>query len=323
MKLIQYKLGEHATLTGYLHEPTPEMANIERYPAILVLPGGGFRFCSAREGEPVAMAFFAEGYQAFVLDYTTVTKKPDATIEDSMQDVQLALVHLQENEESYFLAPHKMAMIGFSGGGHLAGASATHGPLRPDALVLGYPGIVHSDLRALECPDIVESVDEHTPPTFLFSTRDDQITPPVHPLAFAQALDKAGGDFELHIFRSGVHGLSLAKSLTCGGDQKMVNPAFAQWFPMCIQWLADNLGDFTIYGVNDGRFGRYGIDTTLDMLLANDEARKIVFESLPMVEQARQHPMMQKATLRQLQGHMPQIPKELMETLDAKLQMLK
>ena len=62
------------------------MANIQAYTAMLVLPGGGFRFCSDREGEPVAMAYFAEGYQTFVLDYTTVTKKPDATIEDPMRD---------------------------------------------------------------------------------------------------------------------------------------------------------------------------------------------------------------------------------------------
>lgn len=323
MKLIEIQLNEYATLTGFLHEPSAEMGNIDTYPAILVLPGGGFRICSKREGEPVAMAFFAKGYHAFVLDYTHVTKKPDATIEEPMQDVQFALAHLQEHEKEYRIAPHKVAMIGFSGGGHLASASATHGPLRPDALVLGYPGIVHSDLRALECPDIIESVDEHTPPTFLFSTRDDQVTPPVHPLTFAQALDAAGVDFELHIFRSGVHGLSLANSLTCSGDKENVNPIFAQWFPMCVQWLTDKLGDFTIYGVNDGRFGRYGIDTPLDALLENEEAKAIVMKSLPMVAQAQTHPMMQKATLRQIQGYVPQISKETMAELDAKLQLLK
>lgn len=323
MKLIEVQLNQYATLIGFLHEPDAEMGNIDTYPAILVLPGGGFRICSKREGEPVAMAFFAEGYQAFVLDYTHVTKKKDATIEEPMQDVQLALAHLQEHEGDYRIAPHKTAMIGFSGGGHLASASATHGPLRPDALVLGYPGIVHSDLRALECPDIIESVDENTPPTFLFSTRDDQVTPPVHPLTFAQALNAAGVDFELHIFRSGVHGLSLATSLTCSGDKKNVNPIFAQWFPMCIQWLMDKLGDFKIYGVNDGRFGQYGIDTPLDVLLKNEEAKQIVMESLPMIAQAQNHPMMQTATLRQIQGYVPQISKEMMEELDAKLQLLK
>lgn len=323
MKLIELQLNKYATLTGFLHEPDAEMGNIDAYPAILVLPGGGFRICSKREGEPVATAFFSKGYQAFALDYTHVTKKPDATMEDPMRDVQLALAHLQENRETYHLAPHKLAMIGFSGGGHLASASATHGPLRPDALVLGYPGIVHSDLRALECPDIVESVDGRTPPTFLFSTRDDQVTPPVHPLTFAQALDKAGVDFELHIFRSGVHGLSLANSLTCSGDKENINPIFAQWFPMCVQWLTDKLGDFTIYGVNDGRFGRYGIDTPLDALLENEEAKAIVMESLPMMAQSWINPMMQKATLRQIQGYVPQITKETMVELDAKLQLLK
>ena len=126
MKVIQKTIGEHAVLTGYLHEPSQEMGNISAYPAMLVLPGGGFRFCSEREGEPVAMAFFAEGYQAFVLDYTTVTKKPDAVMGDPMKDTELALKYLRDQTEEWHIAPGKVAMIGFSGGGHLAEIGRAH-----------------------------------------------------------------------------------------------------------------------------------------------------------------------------------------------------
>ena len=246
MQLIKQKIGEYAEMTGYIHEPNPEMDNIHAYPAVLVLPGGGFRFCSEREGEPVAMAYFAEGYQAFVLDYTTINKKPEAVMSDPMQDVQESLKWIRCNKEQYFVAEKQLALVGFSGGGHLASAVATHGPERPDALILGYPGIIHSDLRALDCPDIIESVNEKTPPTFIFSTRNDFVTPPKHPLAFAKALDEAGIGFELHIFREGNHGLSLAKPLTSGGYTNQVEPAVAQWFRMSVDWLKAEFGEFSV-----------------------------------------------------------------------------
>ncbi len=253
MKLIQEKISEFATLYGFIHEPLEEMPNITEFPVMLVLPGGAFRFCSQREGEPVAMVFYAEGYSAFVLDYTTVTKKPDAIMADPMEDVQKALQWLHGHADQYHICPTKIAMLGFSGGGHLAAAAATHGPLRPDVLVLGYPGIVHSDMRALECPDIVECVDTDTPPAFIFSTADDKVTPPIHPLAFAMALNQAGVEFELHIFDSGVHGLSLGKTLTCSGFKDNVNPVFAQWFSLCVRWLAAQLGDFAVSDMETDR----------------------------------------------------------------------
>ena len=49
MKLIEEKFGEYAVLTGCLHEYSEETPNIPNYPAILILPGGGFRTCSYRD----------------------------------------------------------------------------------------------------------------------------------------------------------------------------------------------------------------------------------------------------------------------------------
>lgn len=250
MRLIQEKIGDYAVLTGYLHEIPEGMHNIEAFPAILVLPGGGFRGCSPREMEPVAMAYFAEGYQAFTLKYTTVTDCPEAGIEAPMKDVQQAIAMIREKQEEYLTALGQLAMIGFSGGAHLASAVATHGPLRPDVLLLGYPGILHSKLRAMECPDIIECVDEKTPDTFIFSTWNDSVTPPEHSLAFAQALNKAGVECELHIFRSGDHGLSLAKPFTSFGNRSYVNPEVAQWFKLSMDWLKGKFGEFAVYDVN-------------------------------------------------------------------------
>lgn len=38
-------------------------------PALILCPGGGYEYCSIREGAPVARAFAREGVEAFVLEY--------------------------------------------------------------------------------------------------------------------------------------------------------------------------------------------------------------------------------------------------------------
>ena len=319
MEQIREKLGEFGVLTGFLHEPSPEMANVQAWPGILVLPGGGFRMCSDREAEPVAMAFYARGYNAFVLHYTTVTDKPDATIADPMRDVEAALSLIRQKAAAYRMKEKALAMIGFSGGAHLAASVAVHGPVRPDALVLGYPGILHSDLRALECPDIETSVDEKTPASFVFVTRDDPVTPPRHALAFVGALDRAGVDYELHIFRTGSHGLSLAVPFTSGGDRAMVNPAFARWFDLCCEWLTAKFGEFTVYGVNDGREGQYSIDVPIGKLFADERAAAVVRSLLPGAEQVMASPMAAKATLRALKAFVPQVTDGLLAKMDEEL----
>ena len=246
--------------------------------------------------------------------------KPDATIEDPMKDVQDALAWIRNNASSLFLDENKLAMLGFSGGAHLAAASATHGPLRPDALILGYPGILHSELRALECADIIESVDEQTPPTFLFVSREDKVTPPIHALTFTMGLDRYGIDYELHIFKPGPHGMSLAKPLTCSGMKEYVNPVFAQWFGMNIDWLKAQFGEFTIYGVNDGRFGRYSIDTAIQELFACEETRQIVLNAFPALGQADfQNPALSGATLRTVLGYLPEKEETLIKQVDEAL----
>ena len=239
MKTEQYSINQYAQLTAYLHTPNEEMKNLNSYPAILILPGGGFYICSEREAEPVAMTFFAQGFQAVVLKYTTVTAKKDAVIENPMEDVQQGLKLIEDNRIKFGIAKNQLAMLGFSGGGHLAAAGAVYGPRRPDCLLLGYPGIVHSKLRALECSDIIERVDANTPPCFLFSTAEDEVTPPEHVLTFASALAKNGVKMEVHIFTQGAHGLSLGTKLTADMNPEFINERFAQWVQLSLQWLKE------------------------------------------------------------------------------------
>lgn len=88
----------------------------------------------------------------------------------------------------------RIAIAGFSAGGHLAAAVGTMGMDKPSAMILGYPAILFSmgDSIYKEIPGLDEKVTAETPPAFIFSTSNDIIVPVENSLKFAEALDKTG-----------------------------------------------------------------------------------------------------------------------------------
>ncbi len=274
---------------------------------------------SAREGEPVALAYFAKGYQSFVLKYTTVTDDPTATIDVPMKETTDSITYLREHATELNLQKNKICLVGFSGGGHLAAAVSTHGAVRPDALILGYPGIVHNDLRAMDCPDICESVDEATPETFMFGMNRDSVTPPQHMLSFAKALDEKQIQFEMHMFKGVGHGLSLGTSLTSSGFAEDVKPRYAKWFDMSIEWLKETFGDFKLYGVNDGRDTKYNIDRNLKVLFSDEKAKELCLNKMPVLAEFLSETQMVEMTPRKINGFMKTISFDELMELDRKL----
>ena len=84
--------------------------------AILVIPGGGYNnVCADREGEPIAMAFLAHGYNAFVLHYT-VDKVH--TFPTQLIDASLAICHIRDHAQEYGIDMERVYAVGFSAGGH-------------------------------------------------------------------------------------------------------------------------------------------------------------------------------------------------------------
>ena len=70
MQCYTHTLPGGASLVGYLREETTEMPAFNTRPAMLILPGGGYAYCSSREADPVAMQFLQAGYNVFILYYT-------------------------------------------------------------------------------------------------------------------------------------------------------------------------------------------------------------------------------------------------------------
>lgn len=226
------------TLTAYLLDASKEMENCKSRPAVLVFPGGAYAFLSDREAEPIACSFLEQGYQAFVLRYTI---GKDKSFSDSLRDAENALRRIRSMAEEWNVNPGQVAVCGFSAGGHLAAAVSTMGAERPNATILGYPCILSSISRilAFPVPSLDEKVTVDTPPAFIFHTADDNCVPLENSLRYADALSRSGVPFEMHIFPHGSHGLALATDVTSGGAEYMVNPAVAQWIPLCIRWLKD------------------------------------------------------------------------------------
>jgi len=140
-------------------------------------------------------------------------------------------------------APDKIAVMGFSAGGHVAGSLGVWWPraelwqpfgltpedVKPNAMVLCYPVITggafahrgsfvnltgESDSVAHTAYSLEEHVTSAAPPTFLWHTWTDGAVPVENTLMMASALRKSGVTAEVHIFPQGGHGLALANEIT-------------------------------------------------------------------------------------------------------------
>ena len=256
------------TLTLYLHEDLTEMPQKRVRPAMLVIPGGGYEFVSQREGEPVAQQFFAQGYNCFVLNYDVAPfSYPVQLLEAGM-----AMIWLRRSAAALGIRRDRIAAIGFSAGGHLAGCTgvlwddpalrAAFGDecngIRPDALVLSYAVITGDKALAhggsfdnfcgktalREAYSLEKHVRAQCPPTFLWATSEDDCVPAENSLLMYAALKKAGVPAELHLYEKGWHGLSTVDLEVSDGEAVQRLHRVRSWIGEASSFLASH--DFTV-----------------------------------------------------------------------------
>ena len=117
MQLKQLELAGGGTLTVYLRDCCERMPNVLDRPLVLVVPGGGYTHVSAREGDPVALQFAAAGYHTAVLDYAICEKAKDYM---PLRQLAEAIGLVRQHAAQWHILPEKIAVCGFSAGGHLA-----------------------------------------------------------------------------------------------------------------------------------------------------------------------------------------------------------
>lgn len=81
------------------------------------------------------------------------------------------------------------------------------------------------------------------PQTFMWHTFEDGAVPLENSLFFAEALRKAGVNFEYHVFPHGGHGYALATKETAMKEGKEINAQCAQWIDLFKNWMKYNVYD--------------------------------------------------------------------------------
>lgn len=245
------------------HNGSQEIEQIN-YPAIIICPGGAYEMTSDREAEPVAVAFFAAGYNTYILDYAVGKNAKDFT---PLCQLAATMSDIRKNAQEWYTLPDHIAVCGFSAGGHLAASLGVlfneekflkvyqkTENIRPDAMILSYPVITADEFAHVQSIENVsgakkgtenyqwfgleQHVDSGTPPTFLWHTAEDSCVPVENSLKMACALSTAKIPYELHVFPKGEHGMSICTEEV--GTKSAYN---ARWVGWCIAWLEELWND--------------------------------------------------------------------------------
>lgn len=216
---------------------TPERPNGA---SLLLIPGGGYKWAVVdKEGLDCARVFAAAGVTCFVLRYRLPGDGWAAGPDAPLQDAQRAMRLVRSQAVARRLDPARVAVLGASAGGHLAGmltarADATYPAMdeadavshRPDLSILLYPVVtmadphVHAGSRSelLGESPTAEAVDRYSlermdwrgrPPVFLLHAMDDEAVPVENSLQLLAALKAAGVPVEAHLFQEGGHGFGI------------------------------------------------------------------------------------------------------------------
>ena len=231
-------------------------------PVLVICPGGGYCGCSQREKEPIALNFLGLGFNVFIITYSVNPHRSPT----QLREVAALMEIIYDNAEKWHCNTEKIAILGFSAGGHLAAHYSTSydcAEIRekfPDskpvnASVLCYPVITadpafaHNgsfnallgtkersteEIEKFSCDRLVT---DKTPPAFIWHTAADSSVPIYNSLFYAEALAKHKIPFEMHIYPFGVHGLATADYLTNNNTEPDAPMHPAEWIESAKKWF--------------------------------------------------------------------------------------
>ena len=217
--------------------------------AMIICPGGGYEVESiVAEGKTIAEFLSSHGIVAAVLKY----RLPLAEASDQPQllpitDARRAISLVKAGAKDYGIDPHKVGIMGFSAGGHLATTASVLRSDKPDenpdfsALIYAVTLLGEENQKWLEKSlfhrpmtedekrqyALVDHVSNQTPPAFLAHAYDDTVVPIEESLRYARALAAAGQEVEVHFFAHGNHGFGPGRK----------SDGTSQWLGLLANWI--------------------------------------------------------------------------------------
>lgn len=233
----------------------------DKRPCMIVCPGGGYAFSSQREAEPIALQFLPQGYNVFTITYSVNPHR----FPTQLREVAALMELIYKNADAWNCDTEKIAIIGFSAGGHLAAHYSTMFDCKEvrevfpesksvNASVLCYPVITADPLHAekgsihnlvgktdispeeREYFSCEKNVKDTTPPAFIWHTAEDGLVPVMNSMLYAEALSAHKVPFELHIYPYGAHGLSTGDAQTNGNMNEKIEHV-GNWLTSLEKWL--------------------------------------------------------------------------------------
>lgn len=230
-------------------------------PCIIICAGGGYGMVSERESEVIALKFLPWGFNVFNLTYSVVPHR----FPTQLCEIAAVMELIYKNADEWNCDTSKIAIIGFSAGGHLAAHYSTMYNCKEvreffpesksvNASVLCYP-VISADPEVAHMGSFINllghrpedkneedyfscncQVDENTPPAFIWHTAADQVVPVENSILYAKALAKYKIPFELHIFPYGQHGLATCDKETYDEVTDIIKYG-ADWLVSLKKWF--------------------------------------------------------------------------------------
>ena len=217
--------------------------------AIVIIPGGGYRHIVIdKEGLETAQLATEQGLTAFVLFHRLPAEGWTEPADVAWRDAQQAMRLVRRNAARFRIDPDRIAMIGFSAGGHIAAEATLREPAPasiPTCTALIYPvvsmqaPIAHEGSRALLLGDAPSAeteiahspnrnVSADAPPFFLLHAEDDRAVSAQNTVVMRDALKAQDVSVETHLLATGGHGFGMRAPL--GEDAPL-------WPRMWLSWL--------------------------------------------------------------------------------------
>ena len=212
--------------------------------AVVVFPGGGYHILAIDlEGTEVCDWLARKGITCVVLKYRVPGSGPYGLkfprVPMAVQDAQRTISLLRARAQAWGIDPHKIGVLGFSAGGHLAAAVSNEASRRyqpiddadkqnnhPDFAVVLYPGHLWNGNNVEKLAGGMKA-SAKTPPTFILQAQDDPVDDIHESLSYYYALLEANVPVEMHVYAHGGHAFGLRRT----------EQPITQWPALVETWL--------------------------------------------------------------------------------------